>query len=243
MTDDGSPRLTLVRHPKSVGGPLVAFLLWVVVTASYTWITWSTFSIDNLAKVAVPTAAVIVAFYIAWHNTSTSAVERQAAQRRHDEAMRQRDVQHQELLARDRIRRAFDILRSLDEQDRVNLRVDIRKEFEKITDDGPAIKAKLGDDKLLLSPKIAKVLGSFEDMAIAIRSGEADESILFYSMSIVLVTFYEMLRLHIDHKREETKLSLPPAYCELEHVAKSWKDRRSAVHAGTVFDFTKRPWT
>jgi len=224
----------------TVGLAAAAFLLWLLTIGAYAWATWKP-SAEALTKFVVETAAVYVAFYVAWHTKATSKLERDLAHIRHAEMLQMRETHHLEILLADRRRMSFAILRSLDEQDRVDLRIDIRKEFEAIHDDGPAMKAKLDADKQL-EKKVAKVLGSFEDMAIAIRAEQADEPVLFYSMSGIVVRFYEMLRLHIEQRRSVATHILPPAYCELEHLAKAWKENRSAVYDGVVFDLVRRPW-
>lgn len=247
-----------------LGAKLIATIIWLVLSSLYVWATATKselLSVDNFAKVSVPIGAACIAFYVAWHNTKTSALERSRTAKRHAETLKTTearhlqvmevaesrhaeltrtadakhaelvkasDAKHQEILQFQRVRLAYDMLRTLDEQNRVDLRFEVRRQFSPIQTNAPAIKAKM-EENPELELKVAKVLGSFEDLAIAARCGHADEAILFASFGGLVVKFYLMFRLHIEERRKDqgNRGQTSPAYCELEALAKSWEKGRS----------------
>lgn len=206
-----------------VGAPLAAFALWAILTALYVQATWGTFSAENLAKVAIPMAGACVALYMAWHNTDISKRERQRAEER-----------HAELMGAQRLQRAFEILRTLDEQDRVALRVEIRKECEPLQGNLDLLKAKL-NEKPELDTNVSKVLGCFEDMALAVRLGHADEAALYYSMSGIITRYFKMFRAHIEDQRALRGAASAMLYCEIEYVAARWAKAESVQNKGQKF--------
>ncbi len=227
-----------------LGAVFLLFLVWLLATVAYIAIAHNANKWDgtDVFKVSATMAAGLLTLYGAWHTTRASARDRKLAMDRHDQLVELQSI----AVARERRRRAFEILRALDEQDRVQLRVELRRQFGDIKHDLNAIKAQLQKDPNIES-MLAKVLGSFEDMALAVRAHDVDESILFYSMGAVLVRYHRMFSLYIEEQREahgkESNKWTPPPYCELEYVARAWIEGKSAQGGN---DFPRqdsvRPW-
>jgi len=227
-----------------VGAVVLLALIWLLFSAVYATIAFKADKLDwtDVFKVSATMGGAFVAAYGAWHATKASAEDRRLAMQRHAELI---DLQVG-AAARDRRKRAFEILKALDEQDRVELRVEIRRTFDDLKDDLKAIKAEL-ERNPGIEKSLSKVLGSFEDMCLAIRAHDVDESILFYSMGHVLVRYHRMFHVYIQGERDAQKALLshwtPPAYCEIEYVGRAWMDGKS-VQTGQNFERkdSLRPW-
>lgn len=231
--------ITVELPPIHIKAVIIIAAIWAILTVAYLYATQQTgFSADNFARVAGPMAAACVALFVAWNTTVTSATERVKTAERHLEAMAQRDRQHeelvqqrenqhQELLTLHRTRLAYDMLRTLDEPNRVDTRIEIRRKFHSISKDLPAIKKKLTEEPDL-ETKVTKMLGSLEDLAVAARLGHADETILYASFGGVVVKYHAMFALHIEDERESSKM-VPPVYCEVEALAKAWASGKSVI--------------
>lgn len=138
------------------------------------------------------------------------------------------------LVRRDRQRNSYTILRFMDEERKVQLRIEIREKFEPIANDRAQIK-QLMEDEPSWDEKISKVLGSLEDMALAIRSRHADERVLYYSMNLPLVRTVKVLQGYIDMVRAEDTVAgnvdhRKTIYQEATDLANSWSDGESIVH-------------
>ena len=141
---------------------------------------------------------------------------------------------------RGRLAEASWILRFLDEGERVDQRIKIRDTFGPIRGEEAQIRDVLSKDKSL-NVAIAKVLGSFEDMALAIRLGLADEELLYYSMNLPLTRLVDTLDGYINLLRRGYDTSAPNApfdaarphvdtiFIEVTELAAAWKKKRSIV--------------
>jgi hypothetical protein len=149
------------------------------------------------------------------------------------------------LTDRDRKAQAFHILENLDRDDNVSLRIAIREAFHDVHTDLEETKQRLGIDqkepadegpraewerKRRLRYAVARVLGTFEDLALSIRCGFADESVLYYSLNRPVVELYDMFELYIkQHARKSNTPHAATTYAELEALATCWKNRRPLV--------------
>lgn len=127
-------------------------------------------------------------------------------------------------LIRDRQKVAHGILEDLNARDMVEAKVLLDRE---ITGDTKPAEVY---DKFASDPHKAqlarRLLGMYEDCAIAIRTGYADEATIFHSSGSSIIAYYDRLRPYIAGVRQQA-----PQYCfyyiELENLVNHWKSRKS----------------
>ncbi len=70
------------------------------------------------------------------------------------------------------------------------------------------------------------LLNMLEDIAIAVRTGYADEEVLFSSLSGIVDRSYNKLTFYIKRLREEFKDKDDTIYCEIQKLVSLWNKRR-----------------
>lgn len=73
---------------------------------------------------------------------------------------------------------------------------------------------------------IVTILGHWENMALAIHVGVADEDVAHEMVSGIVINTVKVFRNFIDRRREQN----PKAYLYLIHLARLWEDRRLGVN-------------
>jgi hypothetical protein len=138
-------------------------------------------------------------------------------------------------LRAERLRRTFDLLRHLDQDDRVNMRIQIRlafsateivdgKEKPKISpEDLVAVEAALMENDAALRHAVGKTLGSFEDLSLAIKLGYADEGLVHRSLAGVVCRHFEWLHHWVIKQQAED----PTIYREFIELATAWRNKKS----------------
>lgn len=127
-------------------------------------------------------------------------------------------------LYRDRQKRAYEILDTFNRVDSVETRVIMD---EVIASDAPATAYKtiLADPQKHQSVRL--ILGVFEDLAIAVRTGYADEYVLFSSLQFAAAHYFDGLKPFIDGVRKEKNNK--KFFIELERLVGAWRLGKSLV--------------
>lgn len=133
-------------------------------------------------------------------------------------------------LYRDRQKRAYEILDSFNKVDSASVRSMIDSALAGSAQPTLAYQAMKSDkDK---DGAIRYVLGILEDMSIAIRTGYADENILFASLCGTTLRYYDAFKTYIDELRRDR--NNPKIYIELERLAGAWRTNRSLANNRAV---------
>ncbi len=124
---------------------------------------------------------------------------------------------------RDMQSRSFQILASLNEHEAAKLRVFIEKEVADRRMSPDALYKRITEDTECLAV-VTAVLGLYEDTAVAIQEGFADERTLYRSLDFVIPWTLRNLREYIDQER--TRNYAPDLYIELQRLTESWNGGR-----------------
>ena len=123
-------------------------------------------------------------------------------------------------IARKKEESAYAFIALFNQDDTVDIRAVLEPEV------GPDAEARQYDrikaDKNLRK-QVILILGVFEDIAIAISTGYADESVLYRSISGMVPLYFEGLKGYINGLRKEA--DDPSLYRELEQLNDRWKNR------------------
>lgn len=142
-------------------------------------------------------------------------------------------------LRAERLRRTFDLLRHLDQDDRVNMRIQIRLAFSAVEtvdskeklkispEDLVAVEAALMENDAALRHAVGKTLGSFEDLSLAIKLGYADEGLVHRSLAGVVCRHFEWLHHWVIKQQAED----PTIYREFIELATAWRNKKSVNNA------------
>lgn len=128
-------------------------------------------------------------------------------------------------LYRDRQKRSYEILDSFNRVDSVSVRVIVDSDMSGVDSPQTAYRTIVEDPQKHAS--IRHLLGLFEDLAIAIRTGYADEPVLFWSLQFAAVHYYDGLKRYIDGIRSARHNN--NFYTEFEKLVGAWRTGKSLV--------------
>jgi hypothetical protein len=129
-------------------------------------------------------------------------------------------------LYRERQKRAYEIIYSFNNPDSVRARVAIDNELKKTSSDAIDFNAIVVDEEKHAS--VRHLLGVLEDLAIGVKSGYADEAVLFCALNYLVVKYYDALKMFIDAVRTTRNNKL--LYTDLEGLAANWKKDQSYIN-------------
>lgn len=124
---------------------------------------------------------------------------------------------------RDMQARSFDILASLNEHQAAKLRVFIEKEVANRRLSPEALYDRITQDADCLAV-VTTVLGLYEDTAVAIHEGFADERPLYRSLAFLVPWTLRQLREYIEEERKRGRAE--DLYIDLQRLAEAWSNGR-----------------
>ncbi len=160
-----------------------------------------------------------VAFYSAWY----AALSYRANADREDERRASEDREAEARRDRERKCTSFDMLAALNQMDKVLIRRLIDDIKEKQLGSQQIYEAIKQDQALWKG--VVSVLGELEDIAIAVRTGYADERVLFDSLAFMVKNMVDKLGGYIDMMRDQRRA--PLLYIEVQEMARAWSNNRS----------------
>lgn len=119
--------------------------------------------------------------------------------------------------------RAVDLVHLLGSEDHTSHRVELRRELQPCWEDLNQLRLVI-DEKGLRIP-VARVLGSLEDLSVALQAGYCDEAIVYRSLAFVVQDFWKKLAGYVQKMRTEEHS--PSLYVEVERLARAWGERKS----------------
>lgn len=131
-----------------------------------------------------------------------------------------------ESIDRDKMHRAFEFTKELNEIDRAKIRVFIENNINVSSTAPHEIHSKIIEDEYLHSA-IKSMLCVFEDASIAVQKGYVDESTLFASLSFLLPRTFEDFKSFIQEERR--RFQDERLFSEIERLSNAWSANRSII--------------
>lgn len=128
-------------------------------------------------------------------------------------------------LYRDRQKRSYEILDSFNRVDSVTVRITVDEAMDKAETPSLVYKTIRSDPQK--DAGVRHLLGVFEDLAIAVRSGYADEGVLYWSLNQLAVRYFDVFKPYIDEVRRDRRNQT--LFIEFERLAAAWRTSRSLV--------------
>jgi hypothetical protein len=126
-------------------------------------------------------------------------------------------------LYRDKQKRAYEVLDQLNRVDSISVRLIVEAVMRDKLDSDTAYRVIVGDKQK--EESVRMLLGMFEDMAYAIRTGYAHEDVLFAALQVVAAFYYDGLKAYIDGLREARNND--DFYSDFEQLAGAWRQHKS----------------